>query len=307
MPAIPNKTGAGSLTDAATTNLQQKNNFGALYDYLVGLFGTDGTKATALATLLVDAAAAAYVPLTPQCRLEYVSTTAIKLARCRGNLVPLWDGSKWVYRALSAEPTASNGSMGGNWQVRSIYAYWTGAAVALEVSATGCVFDSDGMPYKSGDKTRLYVGVAATNGSGVFEWSGAVKYVSSYWNKRRLTVADYAAPSVNNPATGVWVAQGLVRFVLADDSFAVAHYSNTSYNTATNHSAGAGLAFDAASPGVSSFSTSPSLNTNTAAAINIDGALAAGVHYAQSFVYTGNANSIFYGTTQCPLVVHYEG
>lgn len=51
MTALPARTGAGSLTDAATTNAQQKANLGDLRDFLADLFGTDSTLQTALAVL----------------------------------------------------------------------------------------------------------------------------------------------------------------------------------------------------------------------------------------------------------------
>lgn len=51
--ALPDKVGAGSLTDAATTNAQQKSNLGKIRDYLAYLFGTSGERPDALAALKV--------------------------------------------------------------------------------------------------------------------------------------------------------------------------------------------------------------------------------------------------------------
>jgi hypothetical protein len=166
-------------------------------------------------------------PLVVQGRLNYTNSTTLSLDVFKGNRVPLWDGTRWVYRTIVTPPTISNSGL-GNFDTVNIYAYWTGSAIALEKSATAWTTDGDGMPYKTGDKTRLLVGKAATNGSGVFASSLTERLTVSYWN--RVEVACLATQaSFAQTNTSVWENLGsqFFRFVCFNGDYAEASIDTT--------------------------------------------------------------------------------
>lgn len=85
---LPARTGAGGITDAATTIGQQKENLGDLRDFMEYLLGADGEKLTAISALRILDPQALY-----NAKLTFASAAHVLTATLKGN-----DGN-----ALSAE------------------------------------------------------------------------------------------------------------------------------------------------------------------------------------------------------------
>ena len=64
-----------------------------------------------------------------------------------------------------------------------IYAYWTGAAIAMEASTTAPVTDANGWRIKTGDVTRTLVGMAQVSSSAFLD-TQAARFVASWFNQR---------------------------------------------------------------------------------------------------------------------------
>lgn len=153
---------------------------------------TGGAANTLLSKTSLAAQMALLGILPQQCRLNYINTTTIGLRRFNGKYISLKISGTWQPVEIpsigvdlsNSGFTASTGYY--------IYAYWTGAAIAIEKSSTAYVTDSDtGFPVMSGDATRLLVGIAAVNVSSQFFQilsSGGGLGTISYWNPLPLSV-----------------------------------------------------------------------------------------------------------------------
>lgn len=105
-----------------------------------------------------------------------------------GNLLSLYDGTRWVTRALAE---CSVGSFSAT-TAYDLFAYWAGTAVALEKVAwtntttrATALTTQDSTYVKTGDATRLYVGSCYTDASGyVQDIPGGVDTVAKryLWN-----------------------------------------------------------------------------------------------------------------------------
>lgn len=127
--------------------------------------------------------------LPMQCRLNYVNTTTARLDRFNGNKIVTLDGSSVAtLRTLpSPGPTLAPGAM-IDLTLYYVYAYWNGAAVALESSTTAPVTDATtGLPVKNADASRVLVGAVFLIGGNFIEID-STKSVSSFWNRRRRTL-----------------------------------------------------------------------------------------------------------------------
>jgi len=133
---------------------------------------------------------------THDCRLNYVSTTQLRLDRFGGNRL-MCNGVREVIPAggvvLNAPITAS-----------VVYYIWcgptggvAGAALYLAADGTAPVTDAYGMPVHPTYPYLTLVGRVCTDASGNFQMTGAFIGVISYWNRRWLSIA-----AANNQVTG---------------------------------------------------------------------------------------------------------
>lgn len=134
-----------------------------------------------------------------QCRFDYVSTTQCRLTPYNGNGLVI-NGRQ--YRIPSAGVNISNAAFTPQ-TLSYVYAYDNGSGViALEASSTGYSSHTDGVVIKSGDPSRTLVGMAITPANGQFVYTNTVRYVTSYFNRRLMTIIQYVAAStssMNNP------------------------------------------------------------------------------------------------------------
>ncbi|GAB7082277.1 hypothetical protein [Megalodesulfovibrio paquesii] len=113
-----------------------------------------------------------------ECRLEYASATEVKLQPVgRGSM--LWpDGSNLTLPAAGLS-LASSGLT-----AETVYYVYLTSAGALEASTTAPA-TTDGWRHKTGDPTRLLVGLVRPNASGQIQVDAAYIGVLSWFNRRR--------------------------------------------------------------------------------------------------------------------------
>jgi hypothetical protein len=150
----------------------------------------------------------------PNVILTLVSTGNIKLSGYHySQHIALYDsaGARWRLRRLPiAGVTLATGALALN-EVRFVYAYWTGSVVALELSATGETPDPlTGLPCKTGDVTRLLVGMVHGNASSQVDINGEYWGVQSYWVRLPRTLYTVNSSLQSLIGDSIWrVAPGL--------------------------------------------------------------------------------------------------
>lgn len=127
-----------------------------------------------------------------QCRLSYVSATQLKLAPFNGRNLNVGGLPQQI---PLAGVTVANTGLAAN-TVYFVYAWMSGATMALELSTTGHSTHTNGVEIKTGDSTRTLVGMCRTNGStpGQFVDDASNICVLSYFNRqRKLGKAKFTA------------------------------------------------------------------------------------------------------------------
>jgi hypothetical protein len=92
----------------------------------------------------------------------------------------------------------------GVWQVYAYDANADGVLDTLEFSATGHTTDAFGVEVKSGDTTRVFVGIVAIDSSGgtpIFVDSATRRYVRSYYNRQKAAIKNKASTQVTSGST----------------------------------------------------------------------------------------------------------
>lgn len=129
---------------------------------------------------------------------DVVGATTIDLSPYRSGSIAIYDGVSWVRRDTSGASVALGTLVAStNYDV---FAYWTGSAVALELSAawasnvarTDALTRVDGVLTKAANTTRRYVGTIRTTGTTTTEDSVLRRFVYNADNqiKRELLVSD---------------------------------------------------------------------------------------------------------------------
>jgi hypothetical protein len=158
---------------------------------LAGIRGLRLTLTTAKPVTAADVTGAGTIYLTP----------------FRSGQIALWDGKAWVVRStaeISLALTLVSGS------IYDVFAYWSGSAVVLELSAawasdfvrTDALTTQDGVTVKSGTVTRRQVGTIRASGTNTTEDSFLKRFV---WNgpERDMQVVRHMRVS---DATNSWSA-----------------------------------------------------------------------------------------------------
>jgi len=145
-----------------------------------------------------------------------------------------------------------------------VYAYWTGAAIALECNQTAYVLDSTmGIPVKSGDASRTLVGMWSTDGTPVFNDA------ASYWNRRLRAFEDLQTGSFAIASVGfvaISPSTPVDRLFWADSPAVAAGYSAAIHATDLGY---VGLALGETSAAVSGKEVSANPKTSQALALSV--------------------------------------
>jgi hypothetical protein len=148
---------------------------------------------------------------TAQVRLNYVSATQIALIPFGGN--KLFNPASGIQTIPSAGTTAANTGVYVNGVAAQnlaastcylVFEFSNAGTPTLDFVpyATGYTTDANtGMPIKTGDNSRVLVGMVATNGSSQFVQSTSAIQVISYWN--RQNIRGYAGNASNVTTTSV--------------------------------------------------------------------------------------------------------
>jgi len=194
---------------------------------------------------------------TPVPTTDQVGAGTLYLTSLSGKRVALYDGSAWKMRE-TAEVSLALASLtsGKNYD---LFAYWTGSAVALELSAAwtndttraDAVTRQDGVWCKSGALTRRLVGTIRTTGTSTTEDSAAKRFVWNASNRvRRMLRRDgestqswsYSSTTVRQ-ANANSANQVEAVFGLAEDPVEITAASSVAYvsNQVTDILAGVGV------------------------------------------------------------------
>jgi hypothetical protein len=132
-----------------------------------------------------------FISRDQQCgRLVYVSATQIRLDPQDGNTIWVYSGSNWRRRIIpSAGITVANTGLAAN-TAYFVYLYDNAGVLTLEFSsATAPAVDAtSGLKIKTGDATRLLVGMVRTQGSTPGQFQTPALVLS--WYKRRGITAS---------------------------------------------------------------------------------------------------------------------
>ena len=196
---------------------------------------------------------------SPVTTADVTGATTLYYTPCVGNLVSLYDGSRWVTKTFSELSLSLSGYTAG--KPYDIFLYDNSGTLTLESAAwtngttrATAITQQDGTWVKSGDATRLYLGTIYTSGTGTTEDSGggintvAKRYVWNAYNRRLRTMR--CGDSTNNwtYTTATWrqangAATNQVEFVvgLAEDPVTAFAASRQSNGTASHSATGVGL------------------------------------------------------------------
>lgn len=168
--------------------------------------GSGGGKATNGLRLTLTAA-------TPITTTDVTAASTVYFTPYLSNEIALYDGSSsWTVRS-TAEVSLALGTLtsGKNYDV---FAYWTGTAVALELSAawtddttrSDAVSRQDGVFVKTGATTRRLVGTVRTTSTTTTEDSIAKRFVSNMDNRQPRRVAVFDSTDTWTYGTATWRA-----------------------------------------------------------------------------------------------------
>lgn len=228
----------------------------AYTDQAIAAAGTATTKAGEAATASGIAVSAAGTATTArneaqalvdsaiygQCRLNYVSTTSVRLDRHDGALLTIEDNAR-VIPATGPTLAATGLTPGTTYYV---YAYWTGSAIALEASTTAPATHTNGQRIKTDDATRSLVGMVNPVTGPNFADGAAARRVLSWFNRRPKGL--HSAFTTSRTTTSATLAEvnseNRVAFLSwgeADESFGI----NTAGSNSATDTIAAALALDA--------------------------------------------------------------
>jgi hypothetical protein len=142
-----------------------------------------------------------------ECYLYQTTTAIVTLLPFNGNKLRISNVQRTVPNAgvaLTMSGTSTNTSY-------YVYAYWTGAAIALELSATAYAIDTTyGYAIKNGDATRTLVGQVRIGGSANVMWdeSASLHVGVLSWFNRRPKFASLALAGQSTTTSGSYVSLG---------------------------------------------------------------------------------------------------
>lgn len=163
-----------------------------------------------------------------------------------------------------------------------IYAYMNGANMALEASATGHSTDATtGIEIKTGDSTRTLVGMARPIAGPAWQDTDAQRFVISWFNRRAIgSYKAMAATATTTSLTPVVIsASDKNEFLTWGDEAVDIRWTGNAYNSSGTIQTIANIGIDGALA-VGGGTTGSQGGASTTIAVNWDGYLSEGYHYA---------------------------
>lgn len=178
-------------------------------------------------------------PAVGQCRLVVAAATTLTLSPYQGNGLTIHGQNQSI---PGAGVSITTGGLSAS-TLYYVYAFLSGASIALELSATGYATDTStpgniGVAIKSGDATRTLVGLVRTNASTQFVDNLAQRFCLSYFNSQPKNTFNGASTIVFNAAVLTEVSTSLrVEFLVfgGQQVFGVidGYYSNNAATSQT--------------------------------------------------------------------------
>ncbi|OJW26185.1 MAG: hypothetical protein BGO49_00300 [Planctomycetales bacterium 71-10] len=205
--------------------------------------------------LLIEATPTGYVEAGGhgECRLGLsggsLVLTGIGLGRMR------WPDGSSRRVTQSETPLAATGNANS-----TLYYIYLPKAGPIEKSTTGYVIDSSGIAVKSGDASRVLVGMARSTSSGAWADSATQRFVLSHFNRRPLHLFVGIAANRSTGSTSI-VEVGLsaserIEFLTWADMPAILSMSGRIANSTANYAARIALWLDGAVPNKGEFTQS---------------------------------------------------
>lgn len=183
-------------------------------------------------------------------RLTYASTTSVKLTPWNGNLVTFPSGVQGIIPSAGITSTITsttlcyiNGVVGAALSATTLYyAYlWNQGSVGtpnwvIDWSTTGHATDTaTGIEIKSGDATRVLVGMIRTNAGPVIADSATSRLVASWFNRRPRLLSNKFSSDRSTASTSFTEINTEIRsaFVCWDGSVAIAYAGNAYASSGT--------------------------------------------------------------------------
>lgn len=240
------------------------------------------------------------VPIFACGQFQYVSTTSVKLAPFKGNLVSFPSGQIATIASAGISSTITSAYLNGTASqslaaTTLYYAYlWnqgtqTSPNWVIDWSTTGHATDTTtGIEIKSGDATRVLVGMIRTNAGPVIADTATARLVASWNNRRQRGVTNVFTADRSTSSTGYTEINTEIRsvFVTWGDAMDIAFSGNASSSSGTISIFG-GPSIDGAS---TAFPASKCNATTTGQIITAAGTMAVteGYHY---LTYMGAVNT----------------
>lgn len=171
--------------------------------------------------------------LAGHCRLEYVSSSQIKLMPFNGN--KLFINGEWLAIPAAGVTLSNTGLTAAT--VYRIYAYKSGSSIALEASTTARATDATyGHEIKNGDATRTLVGIVYMGAGtpGTFVDSATQRFVRSWFNRGRRSTMQNALAAGASIGYSPWQqlsTSARVEFVAFSDDQVTAEAGMTAYDS----------------------------------------------------------------------------
>ena len=244
--------------------------------------------------------ATAGVPVFSCGQFQYSTTTVVKLVPMNGNLVAFPSGAVTAIPSAGISSTITSAYLNGvasqSLAATTVYyAYlWNQGSASspnyvIDWSTTSHATDTTtGIEIKSGDATRVLVGMIRTNAGPVIADTATARLVASWHNRRQRYVTNVFSADRSTSATGYTELNSEIRctFVTWGDSVDIAYSGNASSSSGTISIFG-GPSVDGASTG---FPASKANASTTGQIITAAGVMAAteGYHY---LTYMGAVNT----------------
>lgn len=205
-------------------------------------------------TLLVDT----LVSVFGGCQLQFNSSSTVKLVPFKGNLVSFPSAALAVIPSAGISSTVNscylNGTSGSSLTASTLYyAYlWNSGsagspAYVIDWSATGHATDTtSGIEIKSGDATRVLVGMAYPQSGPVFADTAKLRLVATWFNRRARQILNAFTTSRTTTSSSYTEINSEIRTLFlswGDGLFAT--YSGSIGNP-TNQTVGSGVSLDGA-------------------------------------------------------------
>lgn len=235
-------------------------------------------------------------------QFQYVSTTSVKLAPFNGNLVAFPSGAVAVIGSSGISSTITsaylNGVAGQSLAATTLYFgyLWNQGSVAsptyvIDWSTTGHATDTaTGIEIKSGDATRVLIGMIRTNAGPVIADTAAARLVASWHNRRLVRLSNKFSTDRSTTSTSFTEINSEIRctFVTWGDALE-AQYSGGAASAAGSTNVIGGPSIDSATSDGSFVATRVS-TTTTGNSLSTSGALlpSEGYHY---LTYMGAVSS----------------